>query len=520
MTIKKKIRLSNILMVLIPIGVTALVFGICMQTFLGDYWHSLEVMYRDEKGIQSAQSLIYTYQRELWEINWGDEVPTQAGEPIRQNEEMLHMEKKLSAMGYHIMVKKNDNVVYTNIPEEELRAAAAVTGEILWSASTMTVSAEDISIVKNTFAHGGKEFAVIAVNSQPGEQKVESYFQAYILRYVGIIVLVFFLMTIFVNMILSRWISRSVLVPLEKLREGTRKIRDGNLDTEMDYRRDDEFGQVCRDFDEMREHLKQSVEQRIQDEKRRREMISGISHDLRTPLTSISGYLDGLLEGIADTGEKQLRYLRAMKIRTEDLKRLVDSLSEYNRLESRGLQCRLEPGDLRLFLEEYAAGCREEADRNQVEIRLELEETPCVVAMDQYELRRVFDNLLTNTVRYRESSRSLVVIEETKEEKERQARVVCRDDGPGVPEESLDRIFETFYRLDSARSRSGEGSGIGLAIVKEIIEAHGGTVRAENRGGLAIIILLPLAEGQAETASSPSDGDVSGAPSGEVHSRE
>ena len=493
MTIKKKIRLSNILMVLIPIGVTALVFGICMQTFLGDYWHSLEVMYRDEKGIQSAQSLIYTYQRELWEVNWGDEVPTQAGEPIRQNEEMLHMEKKLSAMGYHIMVKKNDNVVYTNIPEEELRAAAAVTGEILWSASTMTVSAEDISIVKNTFAHGGKEFAVIAVNSQPGEQKVESYFQAYILRYVGIIVLVFFLMTIFVNMILSRWISRSVLVPLEKLREGTRKIRDGNLDTEVDYRRDDEFGQ---------------------------EMISGISHDLRTPLTSISGYLDGLLEGIADTGEKQLRYLRAMKIRTEDLKRLVDSLSEYNRLESRGLQCRLEPGDLRLFLEEYAAGCREEADRNQVEIRLELEETPCVVAMDQYELRRVFDNLLTNTVRYRESSRSLVVIEETKEEKERQARVVCRDDGPGVPEESLDRIFETFYRLDSARSRSGEGSGIGLAIVKEIIEAHGGTVRAENRGGLAIIILLPLAEGQAETASSSSDGDVSGAPSGEVHSRE
>lgn len=307
---------------------------------------------------------------------------------------------------------------------------------------------------------------------------------------------------------------------LEKLREGTRKILDGNLDTEVDYRRDDEFGQVCRDFDEMREHLKQSVEQRIQDEKRRREMISGISHDLRTPLTSISGYLDGLLEGIADTGEKQLRYLRAMKIRTEDLKRLVDSLSEYNRLESRGLQCRLEPGDLRLFLEEYAAGCREEADRNQVEIRLELEETPCVVAMDQYELRRVFDNLLTNTVRYRESSRSLVVIEETKEEKERQARVVCRDDGPGVPEESLDRIFETFYRLDSARSRSGEGSGIGLAIVKEIIEAHGGTVRAENRGGLAIIILLPLAEGQAETASSSSDGDVSGASSGEVHSRE
>ena len=307
MTIKKKIRLSNILMVLIPIAVTAVVFGICMQIFLGDYWHSLEVMYQDEKGIQSAQSLIYTYQRELWEANWGDEEPTQAGEPIRQNEEMLHMEKKLSAMGYHIMVKKNGNVVHANISEEELNAAADVTGEILWTAKTMTVSAENISIVKNTFYHEGKEFSVIAVNSQPGQQQVESYFQAYILRYVGIIVLVFFAMTILVNVILSRWISRSVLVPLEKLRLGTKEIRDGNLDTEVDYHKDDEFGQVCRDFDEMREHLKQSVEQRLEGEKRRRDMIAGVSHDLRTPLTSISGYLDGLMDGIADTPEKRAR---------------------------------------------------------------------------------------------------------------------------------------------------------------------------------------------------------------------
>ena len=98
------------------------------------------------------------------------------------------------------------------------------------------------------------------------------------------------------------------------------------------YKKNDEFGQVCHDFNEMCQYLKQSVEQRLEYEKRRKELISGISHDLRTPLTSISGYLDGLIEGIASTPEMQKRYLNAMKIRTMDLKRLVGNLSEYNRL--------------------------------------------------------------------------------------------------------------------------------------------------------------------------------------------
>lgn len=104
-------------------------------------------------------------------------------------------------------------------------------------------------------------------------------------------------------MILSCWISKSVLIPLQKLSRGTKEIREGNLDTVIEYVNPDEFGQVCHDFDEMRVHLKESVEQRLKDEQRRKDLITGISHDLRTPLTSISGYVDGLLEGMANTPE-------------------------------------------------------------------------------------------------------------------------------------------------------------------------------------------------------------------------
>lgn len=119
--------------------------------------------------------------------------------------------------------------------------------------------------------------------------------------------------------ILSYWISKSVLVPLKKLSLGTKGIREGNLDTGIEYTKPDEFGAVCRDFDEMRAYLKDSVEQRLKDEQRKKDLIIGISHDLRTPLTSISGYLDGLMEGIANTPEKRQRYLAAIKTRARDL---------------------------------------------------------------------------------------------------------------------------------------------------------------------------------------------------------
>lgn len=491
MTIKKKIRLSNILMVLLPIAVSLLTVAVGLQTSLGSYWYSLEMMYKDENGIQSAQSLIYTYQQELWENNWGEQGHTAAGEPIQQSETMHHLEKQLSKMGYHILVKKNGNILYSNISDEDMQAAAETAGEALHSAKTMTASAGTVSVIKNTFHHDAKEFSIIAVNSGEGEQQVESYLQNYIMRYVLIFLALFFALTIVVNWLMSRWVSRSVLIPLEQLRDGTRKIREGNLDEPLAYSRQDEFGEVIRDFEEMRLYLKESVEQRLENERRKREMISGVSHDLRTPLTSIGGYLDGLMDGIADTPQKRERYLNAIKTRTKDLERLVDSLSEYNRLDSGRVKYHMEYGDLKVFFEQYLIEYREEARNNHVTVSLEAKEDRYPVYFDGREMKRVIDNLFTNTVRYREHGASEVKISLEKERQGTWIRLTFTDDGPGVPEESLDRIFETFYRADSARSHAGKGSGIGLAVVKEIISGHGGNVHAENRQGLSIVIQLP-----------------------------
>lgn len=492
MTIRQKIRLSNILMVLIPTAVTAVFIFICLNTSLGSYWHTLETMYQDENGIQSAQSLIYTYQQELWENNW-EECSLQT-EPLVRNEMMNHLERKLSKMGYYIQIRKNGNEIYSNISEEDMTAAKTVAGDALDSAKVLTASRHEVSVIKLTFYKGEKALSIIAVNNGHTDTGMESYLQSYILKYIRLFALLFFVLVIGINAVLSWWISRSVLNPLKLLSDGTRQIREGNLEDGIAYHKKDEFGAVCRDFDAMRDYLRQSVSQRLEYENRRRDLILGISHDLRTPLTSIRGYLDGVIDGIANTPEKRERYLNAIRTRTLDMERLVDSLSEYSRLENHNFQYHMERIDFRMFLEDYLSAYRDEALSNRVEIRFSSRLGRYPVELDTGEMGRVFGNLFTNTIRYREKDRSCVQISLDITAEGTMVETVYADDGPGVPEDCLERIFESFYRGDSARSHSENGSGLGLAVVREIIKGHGGAIYAENRQGLALIITLPLAK--------------------------
>lgn len=493
MTVKKKIRLSNIMMVLIPILFTAIVINVCLHTSLGSYWYTLEAMYSDENGIQFAQSMIYTYQKELWESNWGECVPADgyADGEINRSDKMNHLENKLSGMGYHFMIMKNEKLIYSNLTEEDMQAARSVAGDAIEMANTLTASRNEVSVIKNTFYHGEKAFCITAVHREKTDKTVVNYLKNYILKYVYGIIIFFVVLTVFVNGLLSWWISKSILKPLSQLSKGTKEIRDGNLDIEMEYKRKDEFGEVCRDFDEMRAYLKESVDQRLKDEKRRRDLITGISHDLRTPLTSISGYIDGLMDGIADTPEKRMRYLQAIKTRTGNLVRLVESLSEYTRLDS-GFRYHMEKTDFREFVEQYLEFYKHDANQNHIEIKFLYVKETYPVMIDREEWKRVFDNLFTNTVKYRTSEMSHILISLKRTLTGTDIELIFQDDGPGVPPESLERIFDSFYRVDDSRSQSENGSGIGLAVVREIILGHGGKVHAENREGLAIIIHLPL----------------------------
>lgn len=492
LTIRKKIKLSNILMILIPIVITTIVVVICLQTSLGSYWYTLQAMYSDENGIQFAQSMIYNYQQELWENNWSEATDSENPHEIQETDEMNKMEESLSRLGYHFYIEKNGYEVFSNLTNDDKYAAASVAGEAVAHAKTLTASSYDISVIKNTFHHGEYTFCIVAVHTGTTDENVIAYIKQYIFLYILGFAALFVGISVITNILMSGWISRSILVPLKKLHEGTKKIQEGNLDQELDYEKPDEFGAVYKDFNAMRAYLKESVEQRLEDEQKRKDLISGISHDLRTPLTSIRGYVEGLLDGIASTPEKQEKYLRAIQVRTGNMVDMVNSLSEYNRLNSREFRYHMEQGNLRRFVEQYLDIYMLEARQKQVDIEFYAAEEEYPVLFDAKEWKRILDNLFTNTVRYRKKHSSRVRILLSLDEQKELVRFVFSDDGPGVPEESLERIFDSFYRTDESRKNAENGSGIGLAVVKEIIKGHGGSVTAQNQNGLAIKIALPL----------------------------
>lgn len=406
--------------------------------------------------------------------------------------EMTDMGNALSELGYHFMITKDGEQIYSNLSDDDIAIGREIAGESMENAKTLTATKYDVSVIKNTFWHGEKVFCITAIHPEKTDGSAVNYLKKYFLRYAAGIIGFFVILSMLINGVLYYWISRSILRPLKLLRQGTREIREGNLEIPIQYDKKDEFGEVCRDFEDMRFYLQESVQQRLEDEKRRKDLIRGISHDLRTPLTSICGYLDGLLDGIADTEEKRKRYLLAIKTRAGNMVTLVDNLSEYCRLD-RDFRYHMENIDLKNYIEQYLEQNRLYIEQNQIEMVLHIG-NECIVKLDTKEFKRIFDNLFTNTVKYREKETSRILITLKKTMDMENAELIIQDNGPGVPEDSLEKLFDSFYRVDGSRNRVENGSGIGLAVVKEIVLGHGGKVYAENRGGLAIIIRLPIVQ--------------------------
>ena len=223
---------------------------------------------------------------------------------------------------------------------------------------------------------------------------------------------------------------------------------------------------------------------------RRQELLAGISHDLRSPLTSIRAYVEGLLDGVAQTEESKQRYLRTIRTKAEDIDRLVSQLFLYSKLDLEGVPMEMRP----IRLDEFVAGFVEEAALDSRTRGLEItaeQLAPVTVSADPEQLCRVLSNILENSIKYKakETGRLRITLEES-------GRLTLADDGPGVPEEALPKRFDVFYRSDPARKNPAGGSGLGLAIAAKAVQGMGGTIRARSgpHGGLAIEITLSKEE--------------------------
>ncbi len=304
-----------------------------------------------------------------------------------------------------------------------------------------------------------------------------------------LIVLTIFLSIFFTNRFLIRFVFRKIEEPLDILTNGVHEIRDGNLDYRIAYDGADEFAPVCEDFNEMAEKLKSSVERIQQQEKSRKELIAGISHDIRSPLTSIKAYVEGLLDGVAKTPEAQRKYLETIKTKAEDLNHIVSQLFLFSKMELGEYPDN--PRRIRLdeTIMKTVSALKEEYDKKGLSVKTELE--PVSIYADPVQIERVTVNILENSLKYKEKERGQVVI--SLRRLENCIRLSFSDDGPGAPKEALPHLFEVFYRSDPARENPNKGSGLGLAIVGNAVERMGGSVEAlpSESGGLEIRVEFP-----------------------------
>ena len=276
-----------------------------------------------------------------------------------------------------------------------------------------------------------------------------------------------------------------IIIPLQQLSLAAHAIQYGNFNVVVDHHSDDELGEVCNTFRTMQSYLKNSIAERAHLLTSRKILFSGITHDLRTPLTTIMGYTEALQLGLGKTPEKR-------KQCADDLSKLIDELSLYNNLSTSRIICHPVPTNFSRAIHSFINEDLEYLKSRNVNVSYNTDDS-IIAMLDEKEFQRVVFNLLANTIKYRDKDTSEVLIQIYR--KGKYAEFTYQDDGPGVPPEKTAHIFEAFYRTYEARSKTSNGSGLGLAIVAEIVTAHKGRYRAVNENGLKMIFDIPLKEG-------------------------
>ena len=287
------------------------------------------------------------------------------------------------------------------------------------------------------------------------------------------------------------WIYRSVAGPLVKLKKATHNIKAGNLDFVLDVEGTDEFSELCKDFEDMRKRLKESAEERVVLDKENKELISNISHDLKTPMTAIKGYVEGIMDGIADTPEKMERYIRTIYNKTNEMDHLINELTFYSKIDTNRIPYTFS----KLNVEDYFNDCAEELSVEMETRNIELVYANYVdnkvqIIADGEQIRRVIHNIISNSIKYMDKKKGIIQIR-VKDVGDF-IQIEIEDNGKGIAAKDLTNIFDRFYRTDVSRNSSKGGSGIGLSIVKKIMEDHGGKVWATSREGIGTIMYFVL----------------------------
>ncbi len=301
--------------------------------------------------------------------------------------------------------------------------------------------------------------------------------------YMSIAIILILLLT---SLLLTMWLGRSFFRPINQLNIAMQHIKDGNFDFVLptDVKEKGEIGAMYRNYEDMRLRLKESADEKIEREKQNKELISNISHDLKTPITAIKGYSQGLLEGVADNPEKQMKYIKIINSKANDMNNLINELTLYSSIDNN----RIPYNFTKINVADYFGDCIDEigADLESKSIKLNysnLIAPDTVIVADAEQIKRVINNIVNNSVKYLGRDDGTGQIDIRLLDEIDSVRVEIEDNGKGIAQSDIPNIFDRFYRTDSSRNSKQGGSGIGLSIVKKIIEDHGGYIWATSHEG-------------------------------------
>jgi len=292
------------------------------------------------------------------------------------------------------------------------------------------------------------------------------------------IVLIMFVTVYFFRGLIQKWF----VVPIGQMNEAMKHVAEGNLDYQMRGTYSGEIGELFENYEDMRLKLKENVEEANDNERRSKELISNISHDLKTPITSIKGYVEGIMDGVADTPEKMDKYIRTIYNKSNELDRLINELTFYSGIDSNRIPYHFH----RMNVNEFFQDCVEEVGLDLESRNINFDFSNFVshdtqIIADPEQLRKVISNIVGNSVKYLDKKEGRIDIRILDEIDS--IRVEIEDNGKGISQRDLGYIFERFYRTDSSRNSTKGGNGIGLSIVKKIIEDHGGYIWATSKEG-------------------------------------
>lgn len=287
---------------------------------------------------------------------------------------------------------------------------------------------------------------------------------------------------VFTALIMTLWIYTGLNGPLKKLSEATHRIKEGDFDFELHEEGRDEISELCRDFEEMRKRLKELDEEKKTFDRQSKELISNISHDLKTPITAVKGYVEGIMDGVADTPEKMDRYIRTIYIKANDMDRLINELTFYSKIDTNRIPYNFN----KINVADYFDDCAEEVglemrERNINFTYINNVDKDTQVIADAEQMKRIINNIIGNSVKYMDKTKKSVQLRVM--DAGDSIQVEIEDNGKGIPGKELGIIFDRFYRADASRNSAQGGSGIGLSIVKKIIEDHGGRIWASSKVG-------------------------------------